>query len=48
MTAADLSALPPMVLAMALATAPDEDTAARVRAEVDRRAALQQPARVAV
>lgn len=42
MTAPDLTALPPMVLAMALATAPDEDTAARVRAEIDRRAAQQQ------
>lgn len=37
MSAPDLSALPPMVLAMALATAPDEVTAARVRAEMDRR-----------
>ena len=42
MTAPDLTALPPMVLAMALATAPDEDTASRVRAEIDRRAAQQQ------
>ena len=41
MNAPDLTALPPMVLAMALATAPDEDTAARVRAEIERRAALQ-------
>ena len=39
MTAPDLTVLPPMVLAMALATAPDEDTAARVRAEIERRAA---------
>ena len=41
MSAPDLSALPPMLLALALATAPDEDTRARVQAEVDRRAALQ-------
>ena len=38
MSAPDLTALPPMVLAMALATAPDKEAAARVRAEIDRRA----------
>ena len=46
MSAPDLTALPPMVLAMALATAPDEDTAARVRAEIDRRAEQRAGVRV--
>lgn len=40
MSAPDLTALPPMVLAMALATAPDEATAERVRAEIERRRAM--------
>ena len=36
---ADLSMLPPPLLALTLATAPDEVTAARVRAEIERRRA---------
>lgn len=34
---ADLSTVPPPLLALALATAPDEETAERVRAELERR-----------
>jgi hypothetical protein len=41
MSAPDLTALPPVLLAVALSTAPDEDTAQRVRAELDRRRVMQ-------